>query len=270
MRNTGCLIFLLVVTILVAVIAAGAALFALNWARSGEEISVGLPLPTLAMTQSKIADATPAATPTATIAPTRPTATFAPPTPTERALFVTGQPPAPTAQPPALTTQSPAPTAQPTGGAAEPAGDIILDDPTVAELTSRLSHLQAGQAIRITMNEDALEKELLAALGGNLSAGFQFQSLNMKPGRLIIAGKAQMDALVVPLEVTLRPYVVGCWFNVDVEQVKLGKFPAPAFVADKVETLVAQWIQAYQSLDIICISEITITDNWMRLVGEVQ
>ena len=238
-NRTGCLVLLLAATVIVAVVAFIGAWVVLNWNAGDGELSVNLPLP------ARRASVTPTATP----APSRPTATVK--------------------QLDSSATQPAAPTVQPQSGTPTPPQAIILTDPSLTDLASELSHLHSGQFIHITMSEAALQKELDASLGGDLSGGFQFQSVNMVPGRLVITGKAQMDVLVVALEVTARPYVSDCWFDVQVEQVKLGKFPAPAFVSDRVEEAITQWTEAYRNTELICVSEITLTDNQMILAGIV-
>ena len=238
-NRTGCLVVLLAATVIVAVMAFIGAWVVLNWSAGNGELSVDLPLP------ARRASVTPTATPV----PPQPTATVK--------------------QLNSSATQPAAPTAQPQSGTPTPPQAIILTDPSLSDLASELSHLYSGQSIHITMSEDALQQELYKALGGDLSVGYQFQSVNMVPGRLIISGKAQMDALVVALEVTARPYVSDCWFDVQVEQVKLGRFPAPAFVSDQVQASITQWTEAYRNTDLICVSEITITNDQMILAGIV-
>jgi len=238
-NRTGCLVLLLAASVVVAVVALIGAWMVLNWSAGESVLLVDLPLP------ARRASATPTATPV----PPQPTATV------KRLNSATTQPAAPTTQP-----QSGTPT---------PRQAIILTDPSLSDLASELSHLYSGQSIHITMSEDALQKELYEYLGGELSGGFQFQSVNMVPGRLVITGKAQMDALVVALEITARPQVVDCWFAVRVEKVMIGKFQAPAFVSDQVQASITQWTEAYRNTELVCVSEITITDNQMILAGIV-
>ena len=92
----------------------------------------------------------------------------------------------------------------------------------------------------------------------------------MESGRLIIQGKGQIDALVVNFTITVRPEVSDCWFVVKVESVKLGKFPAPAFITDEVQTYVDQWTDAYGSTEVVCVTEISVTGDQMLLTGYVN
>ena len=238
-NRTGCLVLLLAATVIVAVVAFIGAWMVLNWSAGNGELSVDLPLP------ARRASVTPTATPV----PPQPTATMK--------------------QLDSSATQPAAPTVQPQPGTPTPPQAIILTDPSLSDLASELSHLYSGQSIHITMSEDALQQELYKALGGDLSVGYQFQSVNMVPDGLVITGKAQMDALVVTLEITARPQVADCWFDVGVEKVMIGKFQAPAFVSDRVQEAITQWTEAYRNTELICVSEITLTDNQMILAGIV-
>jgi len=145
----------------------------------------------------------------------------------------------------------------------------VLNDPSLSDLASELTSVTSGQAISISMSEDALQKELAAYLS-QPSSGYEFHSVEMEPGYLIIKGKGQMDVLVVNFTVTVRPYVTDCWFVVEVENVKLGKFPAPAFVNDEIQTYVNQWTDAYGNTGVFCVTDLNVTDDRMVLIGYVK
>ena len=228
-NRIGCLVLLLIFAVIVALLALGAALVVMNWSAGGAG-PIPLQLPTYA-------------------APRLPAPTLAPIAPL------------PTPTPPAAATPGPATT---------PAPEMLtLTDPTLNELGERLAGVQPGQSVRIVMSEEALRAELARNLAGVAGGGYEYQSVDLKNGRLVIAGRGRMDNLVVNMEVTARPYVEKCWFTVDVEGVKLGKFPAPRFVADQIEGYVTQWTEAYRdsATQVACITEITITETSMTLAG---
>jgi hypothetical protein len=241
-NRTGCLIGLLIVTLLVVVLALGAAWILLDWSARGGDVSIRLPF-----------------------APGIETSTPAPSLPTSTPPLATPIPPAATptsaigqltSTPPVAVEGTPAP--------------IVLQDPSLSDLASELTSVESGQAIWISMSEDALQQELSTYLSPYSESGYQFQSVAMESGRLVIQGKGQMDALVVNFTITVRPSVADCWFVVDVESVKLGKFPAPAFMTDEVQTYVDQWTEAYGNTGVVCVTEISVTNENMLLTGYVR
>ena len=239
MRNnrTGCLIGLLIATLVVVVLALGAAWLLLDWSGRGESLSIHFPF-SLGKDTPTPAFSSGAATP---ISPTA--------APTSAA----GQP---TSTPPVAAEGTPEP--------------IVLNDPSLSDLASELTSLQSGQAIWISMSEDALQRELSEYLSPYVDNGYEFQSVSMEADHLIIQGKGQMDALVVNFTIVVRPMVSDCWFVVEVESVKLGKFPAPAFMTDEVQTYVNQWTDAYGNTEVMCVTEISVTDEHMLLTGYVR
>jgi len=244
-KRTGCLIALLVVTALFVVVALVAARVLLNWSERGEAISINLPFVAATATTAPAATATPKLLPA--------TATSAP------AVGNTPQ---------AESTVEPAPT-PPAASSGEPEA-IILNDPSLSDLAGELTSVTSGQSISISMSEDALQEELTTYLAPLTESGYEFHSVEMESERLIIKGKGQMDALVVNFTVTVRPYVTDCWFVVEVEKVKLGKFPAPAFVNDEIQTYVNQWTEAYGNTEVFCVTDLVVTDERMILNGYVQ
>ena len=237
--RTGCLVALLILTVLVVALALGAAYFLLDWTARGEPVSVRLPWlrPLLSGESGQTSTSLTPKLPLPSVIPT-----------------------------PAVTIPTPTPGGLGSGSSPEP---LVLVDPTLADLASELTDVQSGQSVRISMSEAALQAELYAYLSGYSNAGYQFKSVDLRPDQLVIAGKGQIDALVVNLAITVRPYVTDCWFAVQVENVKLGMFPAPGFITDEVQTYINQWTDAYQKTGVVCITEIRVTEDQMILAGNV-
>jgi hypothetical protein len=201
--------------------------------------TIGLPLPTLAVTS-----ALPAATRTA-----RP------------------GPPSPQSEKP----DTPAPPNWPTATALPaPIGTTTLVDPTLKDLKEELANVTPGQVIEIHMSEAALDGEIRSYLETTQTPNYRYKSLKLKDGLLTVYGQVQIESMLADAEVTVSPRVADCWFDVDVKQVKLGRFPAPGFLADQLAKVIQQWTQSYGADAPVCIQELTITDDGVTFVGVMQ
>lgn len=173
----------------------------------------------------------------------------------------------PTPIPTAATLIPALPTATPTP---LPPSALILTDPTLRDLLVGLTDVHSGQAIQISMSQEALDNEIRDFLASNPSPGYQYHSLMLEPGRLTIAGQAQIERIVANLEVTGRPVVEDCWFDVKVEEVRIGSFAAPAFIAQEIENSLHLWAESYRANATVCIQELELSSGQILFVGVVK
>ena len=242
-RNVRCLVVLLILALAVALLACAATVLLLYWQKD------------------------------------RVTETLAPfalwPTPAQTIMIPLSTLPAPTLPTPMATKPASSPGATKTASPAKPVpsqtpAPMVLTDPTLNDLMSQLANVQPGQSVRITMSETALNAEITAYLTQYPNPSYRHKKVNLLNGRLVIAGQVQLDRMVSDVEITARPYVGDCWFGVEIERVKLGRWPAPRFVADQVAQFVRQWTESYGETAPVCVQEITIEERRLIFVGVIR
>lgn len=167
-----------------------------------------------------------------------------------------------------IATRTASPAAKP--APAQTPAPIVLTDPTLNDLMSELAHVQPGQSVRITMSETALNAEITSFLSQYPNPSYRYKKVELLNGRLVIAGQVQLDRMVSDAEITARPYVGNCWFGVEIERVKLGRWPAPRFVADQVAQFVRQWTESYRETAPVCVQEITIEEHRLIFAGVIR
>jgi len=87
---------------------------------------------------------------------------------------------------------------------------------------------------------------------------------------MTIVGQVTFEGLRADMSVTARPYVSRCWFDVEVVEVRLGRFGAPGFVAEEVAGFIHQWTDSYRETTPVCVQEIEIDGNRIVFVGVVE
>lgn len=150
---------------------------------------------------------------------------------------------------------------------AGPYPPIVLVDPEPAELEEAWIEAKAGQLLQVTMSERELEKELLAGLAGAPAQGYQLEDLQLLPDQVRITGRADLNGLEVPVTAAGRISTADCWLNVEITQVLMGPLPAPAFVKQQFQDQLDQWSEAYRQDPPMCVSDISITQGQITLIG---
>ncbi len=150
---------------------------------------------------------------------------------------------------------------------AGPYPPITLVDPEPAELEEAWVEAKVGQLLQVTMSEQALEEELLAGLASAPAQGYQLENLQLLPGQVRITGRADMNGLEVPVTAAGRISAADCWLDVEITQVLVGPLPAPAFVKQQFQDQLDQWSEAYRQDPPMCVSDISITQGQITLIG---
>lgn len=163
-----------------------------------------------------------------------------------------------------LAARTPTPVVRITAGPYPP---IVLVDPEPEELEEVWVEAEAGQLLQVTMSERELKEELLAGLAGAPAQGYQLEDLQLLPDQLRITGRADLNGLEVPVTAAGRISAVDCWLDVEITQVLVGPLPAPAFVKQQFQDQLDQWSEAYRQDPPMCVSDISITQGQITLIG---
>lgn len=144
---------------------------------------------------------------------------------------------------------------------------IVLVDPGMEELEQAWVNAGAGQVLQVTMSEGRLQEELLAAMSSAPAQGYQLEQVQLLPGQVRMVGHAAMNGLRMQIAGTVRVTAANCWLDVELQQVQLGRLPAPAFVTQQFQDLLQQWSDAYRQDPPMCVSDVTIALGQITLVG---
>lgn len=150
---------------------------------------------------------------------------------------------------------------------AGPNPPIALVNPDMEELEQAWMNAEAGQLLQVTMSEAQLQEELLAAMSSAPAQGYQLEQVQLLPGQVRIVGHAEMNGLRVQIAGTARITAADCWLDVTLQQVQLGRLPAPAFITQQFQDLLRQWSDAYRQDPPMCVSDVTIAPGQITLVG---
>lgn len=150
---------------------------------------------------------------------------------------------------------------------AGPNPPIVLVNPDMEKLEQAWMNAEAGQLLQVTMSEARLQEELLAAMSSAPAQGYQLEQVQLLPGQVRIVGHGEMNGLKVQIAGTARITAADCWLDVTLQQVQLGRLPAPAFITQQFQDLLRQWSDAYRQDPPMCVSDVTISPGQITLVG---
>lgn len=165
---------------------------------------------------------------------------------------------------PTIPPASKTPAARVTAGPNPP---IVLVNPDMEKLEQAWMNAEAGQLLQVTMSEARLQEELLAAMSSAPTQGYQLEQVQLLPGQVRIVGHAEMNGLRMQIAGTARITAADCWLDVTLQQVQLGRLPAPAFITQQFQDLLRQWSDAYRQDPPMCVSDVTIAPGQITLVG---
>ncbi len=144
---------------------------------------------------------------------------------------------------------------------------IVLVDPDMEQLGQTWAGAPAGGILQVTMSEDKLEQELLAGLAGAPAQGFELENVQLLPGLVRLTGRTQMNGLEVQIAGTASVTAADCWLDIRLTQMQFGRLPAPGFVTQQFQDLIDGWNNTYRQDPPMCVSDVTITQGQITLVG---
>jgi len=193
----------------------------------------------------------------------RPTATAVVPqggaTPASRATV----PPPPLATPvPPLPTATPVPPI-PTAMTPVPTSPLVVEDFSIMQSAGVIGELMqspAGRPVTVVFREETLNQDLaylLASGGSQVPQELRDVRVELRPEGIYVNATASLKGFETQLRVLAVLAVRDCALTVEIEDVRVGGFPAPGFMRREVEDAVTRYLTPWLEILPVCVERVT-------------
>jgi len=158
--------------------------------------------------------------------------------------------------PPTATPVPPIPTAV----APVPTSPLVVEDFSIMQSAGVIGELMqspAGRPVTVVFREETLNQDLAYLLARGGSQELRDVRVELRPEGIYVNATASLKGFEAKLRVLAVLAVRDCGLTVEIEDVRVGGFPAPGFVRREVEDAVTRYLTPWLEILPVCVERVT-------------